>query len=243
MYIAIIIFIVILLLAIVVVINFSDSNVPKLARWIVSSIIIIILAGGVYYLTKPISPVTSISPEAVSAELQDTTQESVTIMRKDTVATEIPKEDIPKDTIISLAAEPSEAERRETVPKTITSTDTVKEATPKNTVVRVTVNPTETIRTEAGTSIASTLKPIPADSLSTSIAAPETLTPKKQIINACTAWIIMSNKPAKVTYRNCCTNTDITITVTGSLGICAVYGFTPTGSGVTLLSNGSCKCK
>jgi hypothetical protein len=147
MYIAIIIFIVIVLLAIVVVINFSDSNVPKLARWIVSSIIIIILAGGVYYLTKPISP------ETVSAELQDTTQESVTIMRKDTVATEIPKEDIPKDTIISLAAEPSEAERRETVPKTITSTDTVKEATPKNTVVRVTVNPTETIRTEAGTSI------------------------------------------------------------------------------------------
>ncbi len=51
MHIAIIIFVVILLLGIVVVINFADSDVPNSVRLIVSTIIIIILAAGVYYLT------------------------------------------------------------------------------------------------------------------------------------------------------------------------------------------------
>jgi serine/threonine-protein kinase len=62
MYIAIII-VVVILLAIIVVINFADSDVPGSVRLIVSSIIIIILAAGVYYLTAPVSSVTSASVE------------------------------------------------------------------------------------------------------------------------------------------------------------------------------------
>ncbi len=61
MYLAIIIFVVIVLLAIVVAINFADSDVSNSVRLIVSSIIIIILAAGVYYLTMPLSIVTSAS--------------------------------------------------------------------------------------------------------------------------------------------------------------------------------------
>ena len=57
MQLAIIIFVVILLLGIVAVINFADSDVPNSVRLIVSTIIIIILAAGVYYLTAPMSTV------------------------------------------------------------------------------------------------------------------------------------------------------------------------------------------
>ncbi len=57
---------------IVVVINFADSDVPNSVRIIVSSIIIIILAAGVYYLVAPISTVTSLSIENETDSLLNT---------------------------------------------------------------------------------------------------------------------------------------------------------------------------
>ena len=153
----------------------------------------------------------------------------VTSTSTETVPAEIPE--TPNETVPIIS--------KDTLP-----TKTLKEVTRKDTVISLAVKPTETKRTETGTqTVTSTVTPIPSDTLSTVLVATETLTPKKQTINACTSWIVMSNKPAKVTYRDCCTNTDTTISVTGSLGICAVYGFTPTGAGVMVLSNSSCKCK
>ena len=209
MYIAIIIFVVILLLAIVVMINFADSDVPKLVRLIVTSIIIIILAAGVYYIAAPVSMFKSTPTNTVPVEIPDTPKEAVTVTSKDTLKAKPLKGAARKDTIVTLA-----------------------------------IKPTEPKRTERGTStVTSTITPIPSDTLSTLLGTAETLTPQKQTINVCTSWIVMSSKPAKVTYRSCCTNTDTTIEVTGSLGICAVYGFTPTGPGVMVLSNSICKCK
>jgi hypothetical protein len=209
MYIAIIIFVVILLLAIVVMINFADSDVPKLARLIVSSLILIILAAGVYYIAAPGSIFKSTSTETVPAEIPDTPKELPTVISKDTLKAKPLKGAARKDTVVSLAIKPIETKRTEAATPTVTSTVT----------------------------------PIPSDTLSTLLGTAETLTPQKQTINVCTSWIVMSSKPAKVTYRACCTNIDTTIEVTGSLGICAVYGFTPTGPGVMVLSNSICKCK
>ncbi|MBA2562136.1 MAG: hypothetical protein H0V14_04345 [Chitinophagaceae bacterium] len=239
MYIAIIILVVILLLVIIVMINFADSDVPKLVRLIISSIIIIVLAGGVYYLTAPVSPLTSSSTETIPVKILDTPSKISIETSRDTLIREGLKALTSKDTVISYDENPTETGLIEKAP--IVTEPTEVEPTESKSAE---ISPAETERVKAGTSpITSTVTPISTDTISTLLAETETLTAKKQTINACTAWIIMSSKPTKVTYRNCCTNNDTTITVSGSLGICAVYGFTPTGSGVTLLSNSSCKCK
>ncbi len=238
MHIAIIIFIVIVLLVILVGINFADSDIPKIARLIVSSIIIIILAAGVYYLAAPASTVTSASSETVPLELSDTATKISTETSRDTFLREALKEVTSIDTVVYNNVNPLETES--TTAET-TETESTELKAPEKEITET--EPSETERIEAGTSVTSTLSTIPTDTLTTSLKATETLTAKKQTINACTAWVLMSSKSSKVTYRNCCTNNDTTITLTGSIGICAVYGFTPSGLGVTVISNSICKCK
>jgi hypothetical protein len=238
MHIAIIILIVIVLLIILVGINFADSDIPKIARLIVSSTIIIILAAGVYYLAAPASTPTSASSETIPVELSDTSAKISTETSRDTFLREALKEVTSEDTVVYNNVPPLETEPTKTEITQTESTD----LKPAETEIAET-EPADTERIEAGTSATSTLSTIPTDTLSTLLKATETLTAKKQTINACTAWVLISSKPSKVTYRNCCTNTDTTITITGSIGVCAVYGFTPAGSGVTVISNSSCKCK
>lgn len=225
-------------------INFADSDVPKSIRLIISSIIIVILAGGIYYLAAPVSPLTSISTETIPAEIPDTAKGTKRIIPKYIEPPETLVEYFPEDTVVSLTVDLPREENAEAVTQTDTTETQEEDMLEEDTVNSLKADQSEITGTETVLStITSTVVPVPADSLSTTLAATGPLTLEKPTINACTAWIIMSNKPTKVTYRNCCTNTDVTITVSGSLGVCAVYGFTPTGAGVTLLSNSSCKCK
>ncbi len=110
MYLAIIIFVVIVLLGIVVAINFADSDVPNSVRLVVSSIIIIILAAGVYYLTSPLSTVTSTSVESATDSL----------LNRDTLVKQ--KENSVKKTI----------EQADNTPKKNTQPPTIKAIEPAN---------------------------------------------------------------------------------------------------------------
>lgn len=182
MYLAIIIFVIILLLVILVVINFADSDVPRLVRLIVSSLIMLILAGGIYYLAAPVSTLTSIATETKPADIPDTAKETVRVTPKYIDPPETLVEYFPEDTIFSLPAEPPANERIETVTQTLTSTEVQDEFMPEeDTVSSLKVDQTETQGTETtAQTVTSTIRPIFSDTLSTSLTATESLTVEKK---------------------------------------------------------------